>query len=87
MASQARGRSPSRHSSIVSGDNTRSAQETINQTAAQYYAPQTQHLSAPYHNHHNFTRLLQTKGSNAARVVADSNDLRRFSLIQVTIIL
>jgi hypothetical protein len=69
---------------MTNGESVRARAETINQTVAQYYAPNVQHLSTPYH-HRNFARSINIKGKNAPKVNADSNDLRRFSLVQVKI--
>lgn len=74
----------SRRSTMGSGEGTRSRRQTIAQTAAKYYAPQTQHLSTSHH-HRNFARMLKTSGGEVPRVAVDSNELRRFSLVQVTI--
>jgi hypothetical protein len=35
---------------MTNGESVRARAETINQTVAQYYAPNVQHLSTPYHH-------------------------------------
>jgi hypothetical protein len=71
-----------RRSTTASGDSQRSRRETISQSTAKYYAPQTQHLSTSHH-HRNFARMLKVSGTDGPRVSVDQDELRRFSLVQV----
>jgi len=77
-------RPPSRRSTLVSGDGTRTRRETLSLATAKYYAPQTEHLSKSHHR--NFARLLKGNGDDAPRVSIDHNELRRFSIVQVNVI-
>jgi len=67
---------------MASGEGARSRRDTLTQTAAKYYAPQTQHLSTSHH-HRNFARMLKGEGADGPRVAIDHDELRRFSLVQV----
>jgi len=58
----------------------------MTQAAAKYYAPHTQNLSTTAH-HRNFARMLKISGGEAPKVAVDHDELRRFSLVQVKIIL
>jgi len=71
---------------VGSGEGARSRRETITEAAAKYYAPHTQHLETS-HRHRNFARMLKPSGGNGPRVSVDNEELRRFSLVQVKIIL
>ena len=74
----------SRRSTMIGGEGIRSRRETIAQAAAKYYAPHTEHLSTSHH-HRNFARMLKTSGGEVPRVAVNSDELRRFSLVQVMI--
>ena len=68
---------------MASGEGARSRRETLAQATAKYYAPQTQHLSTSHH-HRNFARMLKVKGNEVPKIAIERDELRRFSLVQVS---
>ena len=75
-----------RRSTIMNGGIVRSRRETLGKSTAKYYAPHTRHLSTS-HNHRNFARMLSVRDAEIPRVAIEGDQLRRFSLVQVGIIL
>ncbi|CAF0930578.1 unnamed protein product [Adineta ricciae] len=85
MTSAQKGSTPSieRRLSTMSEKGNSSFEETIVRAAGRYFAPHTRDLTvSPYHHHHHLARMLAGNNDNLYRISADSENLRKFSLVQ-----
>ena len=67
----------------MSEEGISSFEETIARAAGSYFAPHIRDLAAsPYHHHYHLARMLAGNNDNLYRISTDSEDLRKFSLVQ-----
>ena len=73
---------PSRRLTRRNIDQGRSRHDILAQAAARYYVPQTQHLSTASRRR-NFAQVLENMDDETPRIAVNSDELRRFSIVQV----